>query len=226
MLIKKYVASISLGLVFVGTAVGAVVLFRVLKDPKPFLTISSPQGTYVIQFTGDRERPKFPLVNHHVAFSVIRNQQVYVASKVIHSCDWLDKPFDFAYPDHRWLSENTLQLYNARRFNAGQADRIRVINKTLESVQQLRVKSDDSFLVFDIQPGSTTILPLTVRRGDFRWIKVEGGFSKGGLIKPVIADFDIESNSTGPFTYDILIDENGASIVQIEKNEQLEPWEL
>jgi hypothetical protein len=195
--------------------VGSLALFRVLKAPEPFLAISSPKGTYLIQFTGHRDRPKLPLVNHQVDFSVTKNQQVYLANRFVHSADWMDMPFDLAYPDYRWLSENILQLYDAESFNSRQTKIIRVINKTSRRIQYVRVKSNDSFLLLDIQPGSTTILEVTAR-ADFRWIEVEGGFSNDRLIKSINRDFDVSQNYKGPLPYDIVIDDNGVSIVSAE----------
>jgi hypothetical protein len=76
----------------------------------------------------------FPLVSHHVAFSVNKNHNVYVGRKFFHSGDWLDPSFELAYPDYEWISEATLRLYDADAFNSQSTDTVRVINRTSEVV--------------------------------------------------------------------------------------------
>jgi hypothetical protein len=209
---NRFAMKLGLLVIFVGTAVGTVTVYRFVKPTKPFLVTSSPKGTYAVAFTGDRERPKYPFITHHVMYSVTKNQKDYLDPTSIHSGDWMDASFELQYPDYQWVSEDILQLFRGEFFSKEPRESIRVINKATEKVQYLRIDSIDAFLLFDIQPTSEITLTVSARRGDSRWIEVECGLSEGRNIKQDDVTFIVDSNKKGPFTYDITIDDSGITI--------------
>jgi hypothetical protein len=130
----------------------------------------------------------------------------------LHSGDWFDPSFELLYPDHKWESDDILHFYKKEFFADGPPEKIVVLNKTREVIQYLRVTSVDTFLLFGVQPESTTTVAVSPPRGDFTWINVEGEFQGGRPIKGNGVGFLIAKGKKGPFAYSIYINENSFAI--------------
>ncbi len=48
-----------------------------------------------------------------------------------------------AYPNHRWINENTIQFYREEYFNEGKPDTLVVVNNTNEPIKYAKVESVD-----------------------------------------------------------------------------------
>ena len=209
---NKAIVTLALLFTFVGAAIGSLTLFKITTQSEAFLSTSSPRGTYTVRLTGRKDRPRVPFVNHQVFFSVSRGEKVFLANKYLHSGDWLDPSFDLWYPEHKWVSEDILQFYKNEFLSEGQHESIVVVNKTKETIQYLRVASVDIFLLFNVQPGSTTTLTVSAPRGDSSWIDVDGEFPEGRSIKHNGVGFLLSEQKMGPFTYYVYIDGDTSAI--------------
>ena len=160
MLKRKVIGNLVLLVTFLGVAVGAVHIVQTIRHREVVLTTSSPANTYTVTLAGQRDRPKVPLLYHQVRFSVSKSKgaKESLTNKYLHSGDWFDPSFDHLYRQHNWVQENVLQLYNEEFFNDGERENIVVQNKTDKVIEYLRVRSTDTFLLFDIQPGATFTL--------------------------------------------------------------------
>ena len=75
-----------------------------------WLSTSSPNKTYKVELTGDKERGGF-IIPSVVGYKVIKENQVIAENLSIHSGDWMDISFELAYPEHTWISENVIRFW-------------------------------------------------------------------------------------------------------------------
>jgi hypothetical protein len=209
---SKVIMNLALLFAFAGAAVGSITLWKITTQSESFLSTTSPKGTYTVRLTGRKDRPKLPFLNHQVLFSVSREEKVVVANRYLHSGDWFDPSFEILYPDHAWENDEILHFYKKEFFADGQPEQVVVLNKTTGTIQHLCVTSVDTFLLFDIQPESTTRLVVSRPRGDSRWIKIEGQFSDGTPIQGRGVGFVFPKSKQLPFTYYIYIDKKSFTI--------------
>lgn len=161
-----------------------------------FLTTSSPKRTYTVQFAGRQGRPFLPAAVNTVRFSVRKDADVVLSDRYLHSGDWLDPSFAILYPQHDWPSENVLHLYRQEYFTRGAASKVVVRNDSAVAIKYLRVTSDDTHLLFDVEPGSQMELRIPPARGDLRYITVEGEFSDSKPVEEVGENFFIDKQPT------------------------------
>lgn len=209
---NRAIVNLALLITFIGAAVGSVALFKIAAQSEAFLSTTSPKGTYTVQLTGLKDRPKVPFVSHKVLFSVSKGDKVLLSNEYLHSGDWLDPSFDLSYPEHRWVSDDILHFYRKELFNDDQHESIVILNKTGETIQYIRVTSVDTLLLFDLRPVSTTTLAVSTPRGDSRWINVEGEFLGGRRIKGNGIGFLFPKDKKGPFAYYVHINGNSLTI--------------
>jgi len=209
---KKVIVNLALLFAFTGAVVGSLTLWKIKTQSESFLSTTSPKGTYTVRLTGRKDRPKVPFLNHQVLFSVSREEKVVVANSYLHSGDWFDPSFDILYPDHAWENNEILHFHKKEYFADGQPEQVVVLNKTTETIQYLRVTSVDTFLLFDVQPESTTRLAVSGSRAGSTWINVEGQFSDGTPIQGRGVGFVFPKSKQPPFTYYIYIDKNSFTI--------------
>src|SRR5829696_1819241 len=209
---KRLIGRLALLFAFIVAAVGSVTVFQAIRPGEPFLSTTSPQGTYTVQLTGQQDRPRIPFVEHEVRFSVTRDEKAHLANKFLHSGDWMDPSFELWYPEHSWLNEHVLQFYKKEFRSDGAQESVLVVNKTSETILYLRVASVDTFLILDAAPGSATTLTVSAPRTDSRWISVEGEFAGGRSIKREGVGFAIPKGQKGPFVYHVYVNENGVAI--------------
>src|SRR5687768_5016291 len=117
----------------------SLVLYDAAVESKPFFVTFSPGGTYTVKLTGRKQRPF--LFTNTVNYHALKNGQPFVPSTYIHSGDFMDVSFELEYPDHRWLSENCLQLYREQYFTDGSPDTLVISNRTGEVLKHLKVMS-------------------------------------------------------------------------------------
>jgi hypothetical protein len=186
----------------------SLVLYDAAVESNPFFTTSSPEGTYTVKLTGQKQRPFFftNTVNYHI----LKNRQPFIPSKYIHSGDAMDISFELAYPNHRWLNENILHFYREQYFNDGKPDNLVVVNRTGQIIKHLKVASVDQFLFFDLQPEAEMKLLNSRPRGDDKWLNVDVEFYDGRRIKSgqtLVPNKEL----SGPFTYYIYINADRAT---------------
>lgn len=72
--------------------------------------------------------------------------------------------------------------------------------------------SVDTFLLFDVQPGTASTLAVSAPRTDLRWVSVEGEPSGHRAIKSAEEGVVVAAGQKGPFVYYVYVTENGISI--------------
>ncbi|MGI9164906.1 MAG: hypothetical protein ACR2G5_00705 [Pyrinomonadaceae bacterium] len=204
-MIIKWILSIS---ALFGTIWISLALYEAAVESNPFFVTSSPGGTYTVKLTGQKQRPFFftNTVNYHAS----KNEQPFIPSTYIHSGDFMDISFELAYPNHRWLSEYTLQLYREQYITDGSPDTLIIGNRTGEVIKHLKVTSVDQFLSFDLQPNDEIKLLNSRPRGDYKNFYVIGEFYDGRKLE---GETNMVPNKkvSGPSTYYIYINRDGAT---------------
>lgn len=149
-----------------------------VAEANPFLTTTSPSGAYTVNLTGRKDRPF--LTPNTVSYHALKGGEPFLRGAGLHKTwDFMDPWFELMYPDHRWVSDNALQLYNGRLFHGREPDTLIVVNRAGRAVKHLRVASGDQILLFDIEPGSETRLPSSPARGESKSFYVSGEFYDG-----------------------------------------------
>ena len=93
----------------------------------------------------------------------------------------MDISFELAYPEHAWIDANILRFWSNRHRREDNLDTLLISNKTDKVVKFLRIKAEDLFFVFELQPRSELKLGFT-HRSEGAGISVEGQFEDGALI--------------------------------------------
>lgn len=197
----KLLISIVAILAVPGSLFGAYILGRFVFLAPDICSSSSPAGTYTVTLTGQAERPAFPAVVHTVNFHVVKHGQSLITEKYFHSGDWLDPSFSILYQNQTWLSENILHFYREEYFRRGSAGTALITNTSARTIKYLKVVSDNAYLLFDLQPGSTTRITISPARGNLLYISVEGEFSDSVRIEKVGEDFIVQRETPGPVDY-------------------------
>ena len=187
------------------------VLYRAIGKFSEFFRTSSPRGTYAVTLTGKKGRPPLGFVNE-VFFEVVKNGESYIPKTYLHSGDTFDLSFEAGYPNHRWISENVLQLYREEYFSKGKPDILIVANRTTEPIRYLRIQSIDKFLIFDLQTSSSQELLASPPRGDIKWVGAEGEFLNGRKIELRGINFKTRRELGYAFTYFIDVTDRGLVI--------------
>jgi len=206
------VKNAALKLVLCGSALSGILLFslvlnKFITTPRgAFLTTSSPNGTYRVDLTGQKERPLFFTVE--VRFHVLRKGSSFVSNEFLHSGDSEDLSFEVGYPNHRWIDERTIQFYREQFFNDTKPEPLVVVNNSHKTIKYARVDSVDKFLVFDLEPGSSTKMLTSRPRGDAKWVGVVGEFSDGTKVPGDSLFLRSRKESNGPITYCLRINDD------------------
>jgi hypothetical protein len=187
----------------------SLALFHPATESKPFFTTTSPGNTYTVMLTGQKERPLFFTVEVH--FNVLKSGQTFLLDKYLHSGDSEDLSFEVGYPNYHWITENVIQFYREDNFNDGKPDTLIIVNNTDQAIKYAKIETVDKFLIFDLQPGNEIKVLDSPRRGDAKWLGVEGEFYNGIKIGGNGVSLTPPKNSSGPYTYYIRITSNGAT---------------
>jgi len=201
-------------LVALGTFVGAIVLsifaFRTAGHRPVFFTTESPDKTYVVLLRGKEFRPRLPITEHSVYSDVYRHGELVTSGRELHSGDWFDPAFENLYNGYEWVNSSTL-MFHRRRGHEGAFDTLNVTNNTSNSIKFLRVQSVEMFLLFDLKPKARVNLSASPQSW-LSWINVEGEYEDGTSIPSKGVNFEIDTSQRGPFTYEITINDDGATI--------------
>jgi hypothetical protein len=162
------------------------------------------------------------LGTNEVRFDVLKNGKPFVSNAYLHSADSYHLSFEAGYPDHRWLSENTLHFYREEYLTKGKPDTIILSNKTAETIRYLRVQSIDKFLLFDLQPSFSVELSASPPRADLQWVGAEGEFSDGRKIELKGVNFKTRKELGSAFTYYVNVTEHGL-VIESPKLDTYEP---
>lgn len=168
---------------------GVIMLWVALEQISgpPFFSTHSPDSTYTANLYGQKERPRFFTVE--VEMEVLKNGTAFMPRDVIHAGDFMDISFELAYPDHEWIGNRVLHLYDKEEFAADVLQEISLINESGKDVRHLEIRSGDRYFLFDLNPGENLRLSAPPPKGDFAsvWIggEFEGGeqFSSGGTLR-------------------------------------------
>jgi hypothetical protein len=150
---------IILGIFFAAFMCG-IIVWLLLEQPEVFLPTKSPTGIYEVELAGDKTRPSFPFMGHSVSFNLYKNGQQIVRNAYVYSGDLFDSDFNELYPEHKWVSESVLRF----GFNISKSeksfDSLVISNKTNNVIKYLKIRGEDLYLVFGMQPNSKIELPM------------------------------------------------------------------
>jgi hypothetical protein len=175
-----------------------------LQGRKTLLTTSSPAGTYKLILFGEKDRPSVPTVDHSVFLTVFKNEKTLVVSREIYSGDWLDAGFVDWYPQHQWVTEQSLQFYRDQFRQDGPNDTITVQNNSTKKISYLKVISVDILIILELDTKSTAVFSVSRARADSKWVSVDGQFETGQPILASSQDFDLPKKA-GPFSFGISV---------------------
>jgi hypothetical protein len=138
---ERIIWGIALLVTFVVAVVGSVSLVRTFMPAEPFLTITSPKGTYTVRLTGRKDRPRIPFVDHEVRFPLLKESNFFwQMSFCIPATGWT-LPSSFGTRKTRGSGENVIQFYKREFRSDGAQESIVVLNKTAETIPFLRIMS-------------------------------------------------------------------------------------
>jgi len=179
------------------------------RKPAVFLTTVSPNKTYIVNLRGGKAT-----LPSQVTADVLKTGKVFLSDIRLHTRgDAVDLPFGAGYPDVRWVSDNVLEFYRTQNFDNG-ADAVEIQNQTTRAIQYLHVESLNKFLMFGIEPGTSTTLEVPAPGGNSQWIAVEGSFFDGQKVEFKSRSFDRRFSQRDRSFYQIIITDVGPIINQ------------
>lgn len=187
--------------------------YRWQKDVQPFLSISSPDRKYTISFSGQKDRPVLPFVDHSVRFEITTQGEILLKSRMFLSGDSLDPSFEILFPNHEWIGNNTLLLYRNQYRRDTAPDTVEVINSSDVTIRYLGIRSTDCAILLDVRPHSTITFKISGARIDSQSIFVEGLLSDARELPSQGAGFDIQDKK--PLALRITISETDITIKRI-----------
>lgn len=203
-----------------GTLLCVHPVYKFVFAAQQFLASSSAEGTYTVLLTGRPERPRVPVVVNSVWFRVLKGNDVFIGERYLHSGDWFDPSFSILYPNHAWVSANTLHFYREEYFQRGRSCKVVIENHSGRLIKYLKVTSDDIYLLFDLQPRSASSVNISPPRGSIIFIGAEGEFSDGGSIQKTGENFRIQNCSNEQISFHI----NIVGAIPLIESPQLEKY--
>jgi hypothetical protein len=181
-----------------------------------WLTTSSPNKTYTVEFTGDKGRGGI-IYSSVVGYKVIKDGDIIAQDSSVHSGDWMDISFELAYPQQAWIDENVLRFWgdDNLREKRNKFDTLLISNETDRAIDYLEVKAKDLFLIFDMPPRSRMKLLFSHHtEGTGFW--VQGAFEDGKAFSYGTSFRAIESNEQ--LQYCMSVNETGIRINRQQEN--------
>ena len=183
----KLKLAIAIGVVFglVAFCLGHYALYWLVFRAPTVLSTNSPNNTYSVVLNGRSDRPSF-FLEHTVRTTVRKGNEVLISQRFLHSGDCFDPAYYILYPQHAWVSENVLHLYNDYYFEdrlGGSVGTVAVTNNSAQNIKYMLVKATDAHLLFDLMPGKTTTFQIPPPRGDWEWFYIEWMNDAGSVIK-------------------------------------------
>ncbi|HEY8561201.1 MAG TPA: hypothetical protein VIL74_12570 [Pyrinomonadaceae bacterium] len=201
---------IILGIIFTALVSAAAACIPFTRS-EAFLTTSSPNKTYTVELTGNKNAPSLPGIEHETRLNLFKNGQLFISDAHVDDYDWFDSDFAAMYPDHRWASESVLRFSR----NAADAERsldfLVISNNTDKTVKYLKITADDLLFVFELAAKSKTRVQVP-HQDSHGWIWGSGEFADGRQIKGNGANFYYKNKINEPLRYCLAVDENGLKV--------------
>jgi hypothetical protein len=175
-----------------------------------FLTTSSPNKTYTVEFTGNKRAPNVPFVDHETRFNLFKNGQPLAKYAFVDSYDWFDSDFAEQYPKHQWVSDSVLRFGSNIAESETSPDSVIVSNRTGSSIKYLKINAADMLFLFETPPYSKT--KITVPRHSTYYVAAEGEFIDGKPIPHDGVNFRRDSKSEQALQYCISVEDSGLKI--------------
>jgi hypothetical protein len=166
--------------IFLVTLVAGILIYSRFTPDRVWLSSTSPNQKYTVELSGDKGRGGF-ISYAVVKYNVLIDKEIVTTDRLLHYGDAMDISFELAYPEHAWISEDTLRFWSNRHRREDKLDVLLVSNNTNKVIRFLRIKTWDLFFVFDVQPRSALKLLFT-HRTEGKHLSVEGEFEDGSLI--------------------------------------------
>ncbi|HEV7396132.1 MAG TPA: hypothetical protein VGN86_06445 [Pyrinomonadaceae bacterium] len=175
------------------------------------LSSDSPHKVYQLQLREELEDNG----KHRVVMSLKKNGAVKFADEPLYGGSKWDARFERLFPEHNWVMESVVHFGHKTSTPPERNDVIDITNNSKNSVSYLSVLtgSQDSFLLFDLEPGATVHVsaePQTDRKADFSeftyWAKLNDGTVRGN------SAFNIRGKYTGPSHYVVSVTDAGVFI--------------
>ena len=176
-----------------------------------FLTTSSPNKTYTVEFTGNKYAPSVPAVDHEARFNLFKNGQLLVTNAYVDSYDSWDSDFAGMYPEHKWISDSVLRIGSKISKSEKSSDSLVVSNKTNKTVKFLRIVAGDMLFVFEMPPNSKSKFSVPYL-GELPWVTSEGEFADGQKIKWNGVNFQNKERLKDSLRYCISVGEDSLKI--------------
>jgi hypothetical protein len=208
---KKLYKNLALVVTFAVSLTAGLLIHRLFFKPNVWLSTSSSNKTYSVELTGDKGRGGI-IFYSTVRFNVLKNGQTVVKDALAHYGDFMDVSFELAYPEHAWVSENTIRFWRNPHLpeDKDKFDTLLISNDTDKVIRYLKIGSGDMFLVFDMQPDSILKLSPSHQPGQ-SWVDCEGEFGDGQPIRCNGVNFSPpKSNET--LRYCVSVGEQGVRI--------------
>jgi hypothetical protein len=211
-----------LGIGVLSIGFGILALYHLWMSPwrkhaQPFLSISSPDRTYTINFSGQKDRPKVPFWDHSVEMEIREHGEILLEKTQFLSGDGLDPSFDTLFPNHQWIGNNTLLLYRDQYRRDTPLDKVEVINSSDITIRYIGIRSVDCAILLDISPRSTSTFQISGSRYDSKSVFVEGQLTKEKALRSQGASFDVQNKE--PLVLKIDVSETGIAISRKQVNQ-------
>ena len=182
--------SVLIVLVLGASSLFCLVIYSFFFKPlQTFLITSSPDKTYTVSLRGQKTQPIF--FTAEVRYDVSKKGAPMFSNKFLYSADGLDFPFEYRYPNYRWLNEQTIQFYREENLRERPPDSVILVNNTGKTIKLVRIESNEIVLFFQLEPGFKTSIPSS-QSGDSKWIFVKGEFTDGTSISEFGADLNLK----------------------------------
>jgi len=183
--------SVLIVLVLGASSLFCLVIYSFFFKPlQTFLITSSPDKTYTVSLRGQKTQPIF--FTAEVRYDVSKKGAPMFSNKFLYSADGLDFPFEYRYPNYRWLNEQTIQFYREENLRERPPDSVIVVNNTGKTIKLVRIESNEIVLFFELEPGFKTSIPSSQSKGDSKWLFVNGEFTDGTSISEFGADLNLK----------------------------------
>lgn len=144
----------------------------------------SPNGTYRIEFWGDKGRASFFSLGNSVNARIFTGQKL-VGDTTIHMGDFMDSSFDLTYQKFVWHNEKVFGLHGIRDHDlvtVENGDSLTVTNNSSKEINYLNVTFGvNRFLILNLEPGNSQIVFRNHSMAP-EWISGSGQFADGGAI--------------------------------------------
>lgn len=184
--------------------------------------IESPNRKYKIAFRGTPTTPAWPFTgspdvqNRKVTAEITKDGVPLVQGAGLYGGDAYDYSFDDLYPDHEWLSESILHLWDKRDSQKPEAisEEIALSNESGRQIKYLYLKAGKTnlFLLFDLAPGARITLPVHLQH----WEEVIGCQAKveAGDLPYHDEDFSLSTPGKSGTRYAVKIHETACSVMR------------